>query len=102
MCDGALVRITSSGVWFGALELPRPSSPHSNSRRGSCRYISLSEASDYFVAHVAQISRGNEQVNAVNSTDLVWHNLVRDQEVGGSNPLAPTNYFTINNLQTRK
>ena len=26
----------------------------------------------YFVAHVAQISRGNAQANAVNSTDLVW------------------------------
>ena len=44
----------------------------------------------YFVAHVAQISRGNAQANAVNSTDLAWSGLVRDQEVGGSNPLAPT------------
>jgi len=26
----------------------------------------------YFVAHVAQISRGNAQANAVNSTDLAW------------------------------
>ena len=36
----------------------------------------------YFVAHVAQISRGNAQANAVNSTDLAWSRLVRDQEVG--------------------
>ena len=28
--------------------------------------------------------------------------LIRDQEVGGSNPLAPTNYFAISNLRTRK
>jgi hypothetical protein len=40
----------------------------------------------YFVAHVAQISRGNAQANAVNSTDLAWSRLVRDQEDGGSNP----------------
>jgi hypothetical protein len=33
-------------------------------------------------AHVAQISRGNAQANAVNSTDLAWSRLVRDQEVG--------------------
>jgi len=42
------------------------------------------------VAHVAQINRVNAQANAVNSTDLAWSRLVRDQEVGGSNPLAPT------------
>jgi len=53
----------------------------------------------YFVAHVAQISRGNAQANAVNSTDLAWSRLVRDQEDGGSNPLAPTIHFTISNLQ---
>src|SRR5262249_26411433 len=52
----------------------------------------------YFVAHVAQISRGNAQAIAVNSTDLVWSRLVRDQEVGGSNPLAPTNPFATSNL----
>jgi hypothetical protein len=35
--------------------------------------------------------------------DLVFLKLtVRDQEVGGSNPLAPTNYFAINNLRTRE
>jgi len=56
----------------------------------------------YFVAHVAQISRGNAQANAVNSTDLAWSRLVRDQEDGGSNPLAPTNYFAINNLRGRE
>ena len=56
----------------------------------------------YFVAHVAQISRGNAQANAVNSTDLAWSGLVRDQEDGGSNPLAPTNPFTIDNLQQAK
>ena len=56
----------------------------------------------YFVAHVAQISRGNAQANAVNSTDLAWSRLVRDQEVGGSNPLAPTNSFGIDNLQHAK
>jgi hypothetical protein len=28
--------------------------------------------------------------------------LVRDQEVGGSNPLAPTNSNISNNLQTTK
>ena len=49
----------------------------------------------YFVAHVAQISRGNAQANAVNSTDLVWSRLVRDQEVGGSNPFAPTIYLYV-------
>jgi len=43
------------------------------------------------VAHVAQLSEGNAQANAVNSTDLTWSRLVRDQEVGGSNPLAPIN-----------
>jgi len=53
----------------------------------------------YFVAHVAQISRGNAQANAVNSTGLAWSRLVRDSEDGGSNPLAPTISFTINNLQ---
>jgi hypothetical protein len=31
----------------------------------------------YFVAHVAQISRGNAQANADNSTDLVWSSLIR-------------------------
>ena len=56
----------------------------------------------YFVAHVAQISRGNAQANAVNSTDLAWSRLVRDQEVGGSNPLAPTNSFGTDNLQHAK
>jgi hypothetical protein len=56
----------------------------------------------YFVAHVAQISRGNAQANAVNSTDLAWSRLVRDQEDGGSNPLAPTNSFGTDNLHTRK
>ena len=50
----------------------------------------------YFVAHVAQVSRGNAQANAVNSTDLAWSRLVRDQEDGGSNPLAPT---TLNRIQ---
>ena len=50
----------------------------------------------YFVAHVAQISRGNAQANAVNSTDLAWSRLVRDQEVGGSNPLAPTTFLQPN------
>jgi hypothetical protein len=60
---------------------------------------SLNSGHRYFVAHVAQISRGNAQANAVNSTDLAWSRLVRDQEVGGSNPLAPTNYFKISNLQ---
>ena len=30
----------------------------------------------YFVAHVAQISRGNAQANALNSTDLAWSRLV--------------------------
>ena len=43
------------------------------------------------VAQVAQLSKGNAQANAANSTDLTWSRLVRDQEVGGSNPLAPTN-----------
>ena len=56
----------------------------------------------YFVAHLAQISGGNAQVNAVNSTDLVWSSPVRDQEDGGSNPLAPTIYFAISNLQALK
>ena len=56
----------------------------------------------YFVAHVAQISRGNAQANAVNSTDLAWSRLVRDQEDGGSNPLAPTNSFGTDNLQHAK
>ncbi len=56
----------------------------------------------YFVAHVAQISRGNAQANAVNSTDLAWSRLVRDQEDGGSNPLAPTNSFRIDDLQYAK
>ena len=56
----------------------------------------------YFVAHVAQISRGNAQANAVNSTDLAWSRLVRDQEVGGSNPLAPTTSNKSNNLGTTK
>ena len=56
----------------------------------------------YFVAHVAQISRGNAQANAVNSTDLAWSGLVRDQEVGGSNPLAPTTLFRISYLHHGK
>ena len=56
----------------------------------------------YFVAHVAQISRGNAQANAVNSTDLAWSRLVRDQEDGGSNPLAPTTLFRISDLQHTK
>jgi hypothetical protein len=56
----------------------------------------------YFVAHVAQISRGNAQANAVNSTDLAWSRLVRDQEDGGSNPLAPTTFFRISDLQHTK
>ena len=51
------------------------------------------------VGHVAQISRGNAQANAVNSMDLAWSRLVRDQEVGGSNPLAPTNSFRTDDLQ---
>ena len=46
-----------------------------------------------FVAHVAEVSRGNAQANAVNSTDLAWSRLVRDQEVGGSNPLARPFYL---------
>ena len=53
----------------------------------------------YFVAHVAQISRGNAQANAVNSTDLAWSRLVRDQEVGGSNPLAPTTRITRSHIE---
>src|SRR5437764_233600 len=56
----------------------------------------------YFVAQVAQISGGNAQANAVNSTDLVWSRLVRDQEVDGSNPFAPTTSFRANNLHQRK
>ena len=56
----------------------------------------------YFVAHVAQISRGNAQANAVNSTDLAWSRLVRDQEDGGSNPLAPTNSIGTSNLYGKK
>jgi len=55
----------------------------------------------YFVAHVAQISRGNAQANAVNSTDLAWSGLVRDQEVGGSNPLAPTIIPPLDSLRYR-
>jgi len=42
-----------------------------------------------FVAHVAQISGGNAQANAVNSTDLVWSRLVRDQEVDGFKSFCP-------------
>src|SRR5260370_18578192 len=60
---------------------------------------SLNSGHRYFVAHVAQISRGNAQANAVNSTDLAWSRLVRDQEDGGSNPLAPTTSFRPNNLR---
>jgi hypothetical protein len=30
--------------------------------------------------------------------DVLYH-FLRDQEVDGSNPFAPTNYFTISNLQ---
>src|SRR6266566_8161741 len=56
----------------------------------------------YFVAHVAQISRGYAQASAVNSTDLFWSRLVRDQEVDGSNPFAPTTSFRTNNLQHAK
>ena len=52
----------------------------------------------YFVAQVAQISRRNARANTVNSTELVWSRLVRDQEDGGSNPLAPTNPFATINL----
>src|SRR6266566_6588146 len=55
-----------------------------------------------FVAHVAQVSRGNARANAVNSTDLVCSRLVRDQEVDGSNPFAPTTSFRANNLQQEK
>jgi hypothetical protein len=33
---------------------------------------SLNSGHRYFVAHVAQLSRGNAQANAVNSTDLAW------------------------------
>ena len=55
----------------------------------------------YFVAHVAQISRGNAQANAVNSTDLAWSGLVRDQEVGGSNPLAPTTSISLCEFELR-
>jgi hypothetical protein len=29
-------------------------------------------------------------------------NNLRDQEVDGSNPFAPTNYFTISNLQAHE
>jgi len=47
----------------------------------------------YFVAHVAQISRGNAQANAVNSTDLAWSRLVRDQEDGGSKSTRPDHSF---------
>src|SRR5437667_11569603 len=32
----------------------------------------------------------------------VLYRLLRDQEVGGSNPLAPTTSFRANNLQQRK
>ena len=63
---------------------------------------SLNSGHLYFVAHVAQISRGSAQANAVNSTDLAWSRLVRDQEDGGSNPLAPTNYIAVNNLRERE
>ena len=56
----------------------------------------------YFVAHVAQISRGYAQASAVNSTDFGLSRLVRDQEDGGSNPLAPTNSFGTDNLQHAK
>ena len=56
----------------------------------------------YFVAHVAQINRGNAQANPVNSTDSAWSRLVRDQEVGGSNPLAPTNSHWSNNLPHKR
>ncbi|PYT74585.1 MAG: hypothetical protein DMG39_02405, partial [Acidobacteria bacterium] len=37
----------------------------------------------YFVAHVAQISRGYAQASGVNSTDFALSRLVRDQEVDG-------------------
>jgi len=56
------------------------------------------EAIDFFVAQVAQICGGNAQANAVNSTDLGWTWLVRDQKDRGSNPLAPTNPFVVTNL----
>ena len=36
------------------------------------------------------ISRRNAHTNAVNSTNLAWSRLVRGQEDGGSDPLAPT------------
>ena len=51
----------------------------------------------YFVAHVAQIRGGNAQANAVNSTDLVWSRLVRDQEVDGSKSIRPTTLNQSNN-----
>ena len=63
---------------------------------------SLNSGHLYFVAHVAQISRGNAQANPVNSTDLAWSRLVRDQEDGGSNPLAPTNSIGTSNLHGKK
>jgi serine/threonine protein kinase len=68
----------------------------------SAKANSLNSGHRYFVAHVAQISGGNAQANAVNSTDLAWSRLVRDQEDGGSNPLAPTNSFGTDNLQHAK
>ena len=60
---------------------------------------SLNSGHLHFVAHVAQ---GNAQANAVNSADLAWSRLVRDPEVGGSNPLAPTTPFRPNNLRPQR
>jgi hypothetical protein len=74
----------------------------SSSRANHSRQLVERRPEGILVARVAQISGGNAQANAVNSTDLSWSRLVRDQEVDGSNPFAPTNSFRSNNLQHRK
>jgi len=58
----------------------------------SCQLVER-RSEGIFVAHVAQISGGNAQANAINSTDLVWSRLVVCQEIGGSNVLAQRSSF---------
>jgi len=47
----------------------------------------------------SNLASQNPTFSLLSDTESTKLFLVRDQEVGGSNPLAPTNYFRNSNLQ---
>src|SRR5215467_9320437 len=61
----------------------------------------------FVIAHFGCVRAGNHRAAAkrgqtMSGSASALEHLVRDQGVGGSNPLSPTNLFKVNSLEARK